>query len=391
MRYGPTAIPPRSADSAGVRSWFEERTDESCQGEKEGIITEDPEFAGPRPVFERVDINRRPPLVTYILMGANIAAFIAMTVLGGSTDPDVLVVLGAKDSALIWQGQYWRLLTPVFLHAGLMHLAFNTYALFQLGRLVEALYGRGRMLTVYLLAGVMATVASLIGSPALSVGASGAIFGLFGALLYFARQKPRAFRAIFGSRLYIVLAVNIFIGFTLPSIDNYAHLGGLVAGFLLAFAVGLPGDRLKVRAGIAVALIFAAVTLYGLFPTTSSWRYHYAAGRSMLVRGKASAAAGHLESAYRERPGDSQIRLYLAQAHYEVGKSKYRAREFLPAAAEFERSAGLVPTPEGHLAVAVCYASAGNYARARQECLKALSLKADYQPAKDLLKQLGDE
>lgn len=235
------------------------------------------------PQREPFAVFRRKPSVTYILIALNVLAFLAMTAAGGTASTGVLVRFGAKDSALIWQGQYWRLLAPVFLHAGFVHLAANSYALWQLGRLVELLYGPYRMLAVYLSAGILATTASLIASPAISVGASGAIFGLFGAVLYFACRKPRVFRAIFGYQLFVVLAINVVIGFTLPNIDIFAHAGGLLSGFLAAAAVRLPDEPRRMPRSFLVALLFLGTVSYAVFPVSTSWHYHYFSGRRCLA------------------------------------------------------------------------------------------------------------
>lgn len=332
----------------------------------------------------------RKPIVTYALIALNLLAFVALTAAGGSSDAGVLVRFGAKDSALIWQGQYWRLLTPVFLHSGFLHLAFNSYAVLQLGRLVELLYGPIRMLLIYLSAGILATTASLIGSPALSVGASGAIFGLFGAVLYFGCRRPHVFRAVFGYRLFIVLAVNVFIGFSVPNIDNFAHLGGLISGFLAAAAVQLPNERRRAVRAALVALFFLAAVAYALFPAPTSWRYHYYSGRSMLERDQAGPATDHLEQAYRLRPRSKDVRLSLAQGHFDLGKASFDARRYDDAAAHFVRSAEVYPTAEGRLAAALSYAAKGDNLRAADECRAALKLRPNYLEAKDLLKRLTD-
>ncbi len=135
------------------------------------------------------------PRWTFILLGINIAVFLAMTVYGalnglglnGSQDFRVLLAFGAMQNELIAQGDYHRLLTSMFLHIGLIHLAFNSYALFIVGQDVERLYGSARFLLIYFLSGLGGSLASFVfGAGGISAGASGAIFGLFGAsIAYF--------------------------------------------------------------------------------------------------------------------------------------------------------------------------------------------------------------
>jgi rhomboid protease GluP len=187
------------------------------------------------------------PRWTFILLGVNVVVFLAMTVFGalnglglnGSQDFRVLLIFGAMQNQLIAQGEYFRLLTSMFLHIGLIHLAFNSYALFILGQDVERLYGAARFLLIYFLSGLGGSLASFaLGASGISAGASGAIFGLIGTeIAYFTLH-----RATFGQRgqaqlrsLLMLAGINLFLGFTIPGINNLAHMGGLVFGALLGW------------------------------------------------------------------------------------------------------------------------------------------------------------
>lgn len=341
-----------------------------------------PDTAPPQPARPR-------PVVTFALIGLNILAFLIMTIMGGSDKIDVLVRMGAKDSALIWQGQYWRLLTSAFLHAGLLHIGFNLYALYQLGQIGELIYGPRRMLGVYMLSGLMASVASLIGSPSLSVGASGAIFGLFGALLYFGWRLPRVFKQVFGYQIFVVLAINLFIGFSMPNIDNFAHLGGLVSGFLAALAIGLPGERKQPLKTAAVLTLFAAVTAYGIFPAPTSWHYHYYSGKALLHRGEAGPASVELESAYRIHPQSRDIRSDLQAAHFNLGVDAYKQGDFRQAAVHFERAAAVYPLAANNYNAAVANYRLGDRKRAADYARRALENDPQFGQARDLLRELG--
>lgn len=156
---------------------------------------------------------------------------------------DVVLALGAKANELILAGQIWRLVTPVFIHAGIAHIFVNMYSLFALGPPVERFFGTARMLAVYLLSGISGVVFSLAFNPYPSVGASGAIFGLLGALSMFLYLN----RGLFGPRggmqlrqLLLVGALNLLISLS-PGIDLWGHVGGLVAG---AGCTALFGPRL---------------------------------------------------------------------------------------------------------------------------------------------------
>ena len=152
---------------------------------------------------------------------------------------DVLIKYGAKDNGAILAGQYWRFITPIFLHANLLHVGLNMLNFFILGIFIERLFGHIRFLLIYLVTGVISVIASFYFAPQeVSVGASGAIFGLVGAYSVFVLMHRRAFRA--GGLpiliwLAFVIAVNLSIGLFVANVDNYAHVGGLVSGCVLGW------------------------------------------------------------------------------------------------------------------------------------------------------------
>jgi rhomboid protease GluP len=180
------------------------------------------------------------PIITYVLLAAIAVVFVAETLAGGSTEKTVLVRMGAKVTPLIAAGQYWRLFTCMFLHIGIMHLLFNAYALFVIGIEVERLFGSGRFLAVYVLAGLFGSLASYAFSLSLAAGASGAIFGLIGALAaFFALHRERLGswgRRRLGNIVFLIV-LNLVLGFTQAGIDNFAHLGGLLSGLALGWAM----------------------------------------------------------------------------------------------------------------------------------------------------------
>jgi membrane associated rhomboid family serine protease len=160
-------------------------------------------------------------------------------VLSNSENADVLVAYGAKYNQAILEGQYWRFVTPVFLHANLLHVGLNMLNLIVVGVFVERIFGHLRFLLIYLVTGVISVIASFYFAPQeISVGASGAIFGLVGAYSIFVFAHRRAFRhggipAL--SWLVFIIGLNLGIGLIIPNIDNYAHVGGFVSGCLLGW------------------------------------------------------------------------------------------------------------------------------------------------------------
>lgn len=175
------------------------------------------------------------PYVTIILAVLNIIVFILLTLAGGSTNTKTLILFGAKVNALILQGQVWRLFTSMFIHIGFLHLAFNLYALWILGSFCEERFGRRRFLFTYLLSGLGGSLASFLFTDALSAGASGAIFGILGALVPYAWKQPLLWKSGFGKNLIVIIVLNLGLGIVQPQIDIYAHLGGLFMGLLIGF------------------------------------------------------------------------------------------------------------------------------------------------------------
>ncbi|MFZ5814831.1 MAG: rhomboid family intramembrane serine protease [Bacillota bacterium] len=162
------------------------------------------------------------------------------------TGPDLYTLMrwGANHGLMVFRdGEQWRLLTHVLLHGGLMHLGLNMWALWSLGRHTELIYGPSRMAFIYLVAGVAGGIGSTAFRPGYipSVGASGAIFGLLGALIYWGqsfRDRPVNWHGLWGP-----VVANLVLGLFLPFIDNHAHIGGLVGGALAGFIAGAPGER----------------------------------------------------------------------------------------------------------------------------------------------------
>lgn len=174
------------------------------------------------------------PVVTGILF-LQALLFLLMTLSGGSTHPAVLLRFGALEETLLAHGQWWRLITPIFLHIGLMHFLFNSFALYLLGPQLEWLFGRLYFIALYLLTGIMGNLATVyLGDSAISAGASGAIYGLFGVYLYLYLFRRGSMDPDTGKGLLALVGINILFSLVVPNINLMAHLGGLFAGMMLA-------------------------------------------------------------------------------------------------------------------------------------------------------------
>jgi rhomboid protease GluP len=222
---------------------------------------------------------RRVP-VTTSLLGLNVGVFLLMLLAGAGfwhTPNGVQLAWGANFGPATQDGQWWRLFTALFIHFGVVHLALNMWALWDVGRLVEQLYGRWRFVLLYVLSGLLGNLVSLVlhGNQAVSGGASGAIFSLYGALLVFLWRErrnvePGEFRWLFGGAL-VFATLMLGVGFVVQGIDNAAHGGGLLAGALLGLVLARPWgpqgpmpSRLAAWGTVALMLAATAVLVWRL-------------------------------------------------------------------------------------------------------------------------------
>ena len=181
------------------------------------------------------------PIVTYILIGFTACVYLAQALTKWKTGLDIPMAVGAKvNGYIIYRHQYWRLITPVFLHASITHILFNMYALFTLGPSLEKYYGHFDFLRFYFICGFTGNVLSFVAAPqTVSVGASTALFGLIGAQAMFIYKNRRILRNYKTAlrNIAFVLVINLAIGLN-GGIDNWGHLGGLLGGTLLAWMCG---------------------------------------------------------------------------------------------------------------------------------------------------------
>jgi rhomboid protease GluP len=193
-----------------------------------------------------VTIPNVKPYATYAILAITVLIYIFQS-LGQASHFDLVTTFGVKDDSLIRAGQLWRLITPVFLHGSILHIAFNMYALLIYGRVLEARYGHGRFMLLYFLAAYAGNVLSFLLTVNQSLGASTAIFGLIAAEGVFIIQN----RKLLGGQinrslmnLLYIAGVNLMIGFTTSGVDNWGHVGGLLGGLIFAW---FGGPRWKVE------------------------------------------------------------------------------------------------------------------------------------------------
>lgn len=207
-------------------------------------------------------------IVTKILIALCLIMYIVSLFVSDSFD-NALVILGANNRGLVLNGQVFRLIAASFLHGNLIHLIVNMYSLWIIGSQVENYIGRWKFLIIYLLSALMGNLMSMVflGEYSLSIGASGAIFGLMGSLLYFGYHYRLYLSNALTSQIIPIIIINLILGFTISGIDNAAHIGGLIGGYLATMIVGIKYKSNKselingliVYIILAVFLVFAAV------------------------------------------------------------------------------------------------------------------------------------
>ena len=360
--------------------------------------------------------NRRTPVVTFLLIAISILIFLLMTLMGGSTNVNTLLKFGAMYRPLFAAGEYWRLVTPLFLHIGLLHLMFNMYALLVLGSVVEQIYGSTRFLYLYLISGIGGAVGSALFSTAVSAGASGAIFGVAGvALIVGYRYRNRIasnFKSIVGRGIVPFVLFNLAYGALNRGIDNYAHLGGLITGAVLAFVVppmhadSLVGGRRMFSFGMLLPLAVILGSFF--FPLKAHYemkrvesdfkiafslekekRYDESAAvyqRALKLRPNLPSIHNNLAVIYTrqgkfgeaEREARAAVRLGEGESmyHQTLGAVLWHQQKLQEAADQYRRAAALDPkNAELHAALAAIYQEQERVSDAIQEWVKVKELR----------------
>lgn len=205
------------------------------------------------------------PMITYWLIAVNVILYVIPILFGQYND---LINNYSVWGPAIREGQYYRLLTGIFLHGGILHLLFNCYALYVIGAQVENFLGRIKFIIIYLVSGITGALFSVIfGGNFASIGASGAIFGLLGSLVYFGYHYRVYLGTVIKSQIIPLIVLNLLLGFCVSGIDNFAHVGGLIGGTLMSIALGVKDksswfERIN---GWIITIIFLVFTIYMAF------------------------------------------------------------------------------------------------------------------------------
>lgn len=287
-------------------------------------------------------------MVTQALVGLNVLVFVIMAVQGIALDPptQALVDRGANYAPLTLGGQPWRLVTALFLHGGFLHILFNMWCLWDLGGLCESLYGHVTFALVYLISGVGSSLASVWWHPAIpSVGASGAVFGIVGALIasYYLGEFTMPRFAIRGHlrSLLIFVAYSALFGQFFGRVDNAAHIGGFVTGLLFGALIArvAPESGGMRRAGVIALVALIVAGCGGWLYQSRSYLMHASRAVDLLDENKTDEAIAELQAVVRQRPN------YLP-AHAELAHAYFNQKKYDLAEGELQRILALRPRSE---------------------------------------------
>jgi len=323
-------------------------------------------------------------IVTQAIFGINVAVFLGMLFAGVKIldDPSGqdLVHWGANYGPYTTSGQWWRLLTCVFVHGSLEHVALNMFSLWYIGSLAESLYGHITFAVIYLIAGISASIGSIVWNPSvLSVGASGAIFGIAGALIASLTLGefpfPRRQISMTLTVLVVFSVYSLYEGATSSGIDNAAHIGGLIAGLVLGTVIATlaPGRDSALRRFAAFAVVLAI-----LGGGTAWWLYsrdylrHMQRGVGYLGEGKTDQSIAELQTVVRRRPD-------FAPAHFVLARAYAAKGDLANAEVEYRRVIQLNPRSESAFNnLGFVLLEEKKLSEARQAFQQLLALNANY-------------
>lgn len=281
-------------------------------------------------------LNKKKLYISHILIAVNSIIFLIMYFIDRSFSVYTLIEFGAKYNPMIATGQYYRLFTAMFLHSGITHLLFNMYALNILGPNIELLFGKIKFVIIYLVAGLFGSLGSFIFTDAVSVGASGAIFGLFGVYVYLYVKNPKIFYMKEFMNLVTLIAVNLVLGLVFPNIDNWAHIWGLIGGFVISWSIGIRGSKSistnKAIAQVLTVILIVTSLFAGIKLNQDTWQYHLFRGMNYLEKNEIRKAESEFNEGVIINDKVEDFYFYLGHIHYvkgDISKAKYNFEKAL--------------------------------------------------------------
>ncbi|MBM7693298.1 rhomboid protease GluP [Peribacillus deserti] len=380
---------PELESILGLQLPLRTNAEQSDEGEIRYLKQEVLQSAGREIKKEQSLLEAGRPIFTYVFLFLQISAFILLEMSGGSQNTQTLIKYGAKYNPLILEGEWWRFFAPIVLHIGVLHLLTNSLSLYYIGATAERIYGSPRFLFIYIFAGFTGSLASFLFNTSVSAGASGAIFGCFGALLYFGLLHPKTFFRTMGANIILMVVINLGIGFTVPVVDNAGHIGGLIGGFLASAIVRIPGKGKLIKQG--TALLAASLLVFFLL--------QYGYGRTAVSDNEqvtVAMAQEHLKK--NEYDKAYQLLREYTDEHKAAPKSY-----FLMSLVELKRNE--TELAEGHLRkaiqqddefheayinLAIVYLNKQRMDEAQKMAEKAVSLQPDNENYRKILKEIKE-
>ena len=363
----------------------DEYTEQDVESQKKKTLG----YAVKKAKKEKEFFTNGKPFFTYIFIFIQLAMFLLLEMQGGSTDTSTLIKFGAKFNPYIYEGEWWRFFAPIFLHIGFLHLAMNTMGLYFLGTEVERIFGNARFLFIYLFAGGTGFIASFIFSANISAGASGAIFGCFGALLYICLIYPKLFFRTMGPSVIAVLVFNLIFGFSVSGIDNAGHLGGLAGGFLAAGIMHFPKQK-KLMLQLAFLILSTIVVWGSLSYGFSHAGKHQGEGTNLLLA-KEYIQQENYEQAHKllteieEKSSNPSGQLYFDLSYTEI-----RMNMLAEAKAHLQKAIELAPeVSEAYFNLALIYYQEKDLEQAKINAEKAVELSPERKEYANTLREIN--
>lgn len=330
------------------------------------------------------------PFLTYFLLVINIILFFMLESNGSSTSIDNLIEFGAKyNPAIIEDGQWWRIISSMFLHIGFLHLFMNMLAVYYLGTLVERIYGSWRFLIIYFLAGISGGLASFAFTTNVSAGASGALFGLFGAIVFFGFIHKKLFFQTIGSGVLLLIGINIVFGFTIPQIDMGAHLGGLIGGFIASAIIHLPKNkslRIQLLAFIVYLIMISGLVAFGVQNNVNSQSYQLMKMEELLMEDNYEEVVNIATHAL-ELSGDIEATILFQRSYAYIEMNQIdQAIEDLENSIEYDDA-----LPEAYYNLALLYYNMGESDKAEEMVETAYEMNPDDEDFIDLYEEITGE
>ncbi|EKQ56119.1 MULTISPECIES: rhomboid family intramembrane serine protease [unclassified Clostridium] len=338
----------------------------------------------------RVEFKSQKPVITYILIALNLLIFALMGLYSWKSGTDyntLLLEFGSKENEHILQGEYWRFIAPIFLHVNIVHVALNCYSLYLVGILAEKIFGKGKFIAIYFAAGILGNIFSFAFNMNPGAGASGAIFGLFGAILFICIEKPALFKSGLGYNIVGIICINLFYGFTKSGIDNFAHLGGLIGGLTFAGIFNESKKRLwyfNRYVYLLLAVIITSSTVFWGFNNTQSKEIRLVTELEQYFNAQNWKEAEKISKEILELNPSENIKIYTLKCivNSDIYLKKYDD------AVNYSKDLEQLDLKDGHYCLGIVYYNMKKFDLAKEEILKAKDLGANYNNIDTILKSI---